>query len=166
MALMNTPSLLLLDEPTAGVDLHLRDNLLSLIRELADEGTSILYCTHFLPEVEKLRSSVAILVNGRIVARGSVADLLRKFTNSTLELHFDGPPPEVARPDVRVTGSTLRVVTSSSAAGEAAALLSELGEDNRRLRGINLVEAGLEAAYVEALSNSKRGAGPGCDSVE
>jgi len=69
MALMHRPSLLLLDEPTAGVDVEARVQLLATVRGLAAEGSAVLYSTHYLAEVGDLDASVAVLDGGRIVAR-------------------------------------------------------------------------------------------------
>jgi len=86
MALMHSPSLLLLDEPTAGVDVEARAHLMEVVRGLADAGAAIVYSTHYLAEVEELDASVAILDRGRIVARDSVRGLIRSHGRSRIEL--------------------------------------------------------------------------------
>jgi len=77
MGVMRTVPLLLLDEPTAGADPETRLRLLALVRALAADGTGVCYTTHYLPEVDQLGASVAILDAGRIVARGSLDALVR-----------------------------------------------------------------------------------------
>jgi ABC-2 type transport system ATP-binding protein len=86
MALMHNPSLLLLDEPTAGVDVEARAHLMGVVRGLADAGAAILYSTHYLAEVEELNASVAILDRGRIIARDSLRSLIRSHGRPRIEL--------------------------------------------------------------------------------
>src|SRR5437660_1452319 len=90
MALLHRPDLLLLDEPTAGADVATRTQLLQLVRKMAAEGAAIVYSTHYLPEVEELGASVAILETGVIVARGTCDELLAANTHAAVELVFDG----------------------------------------------------------------------------
>lgn len=70
-AMMHEPSILILDEPTAGVDVELRRSLWEHVRELNDAGTTILLTTHYLEEAEALCNDVAVIDNGRIIAKGS-----------------------------------------------------------------------------------------------
>lgn len=77
-ALLRPVGLLVLDEPTTGVDVHTRRKLLDLLRGLAtDEGVAICYSTHYLPEIQDLGASVAILHNGAIAVRGEPAEVTR-----------------------------------------------------------------------------------------
>ncbi|MEA2480422.1 MAG: type transport system ATP-binding protein, partial [Thermoleophilaceae bacterium] len=74
MAMLHHPSLLILDEPTVGADVRTRQEILDAVKALAAEGRAICYSTHYLPEIEELGASVAILDGGQIVARGSIAE--------------------------------------------------------------------------------------------
>ena len=75
-ALVHRPRLLMLDEPTAGADPGTRQSLLALVRECADAGTAVCYTTHYLPELSELAASIAVVANGRVIARGTQDDLL------------------------------------------------------------------------------------------
>ena len=77
-ALVHRPRLLLLDEPTVGLDPQVRQELWALIDALRSEGTTILMSTHYIEEAERLADSVAIMANGRVVARGRPVDLVRR----------------------------------------------------------------------------------------
>ena len=79
-ALVHSPKLLLLDEPTAGVDVELRDILWDFIRELKKEGVSILFTTHYLEEAEQLCDRVAIIHHGKIRRSGRTKELISRFT--------------------------------------------------------------------------------------
>jgi ABC-2 type transport system ATP-binding protein len=130
LALLRRPALLLLDEPTAGVDVQTRGDVLALVRELADQGVAVVYSTHYLPEVEALDASVAILDGGRVIARGSVAALVGAHAEPVVELVFEG-------------GDVVR-----RAGAEPAAVVSSLGADAARLRSLEIVRPSLESVFL------------------
>jgi ABC-2 type transport system ATP-binding protein len=84
-ALLHEPRLVILDEPTAGVDVELRHELWLYIRRLHREGTTILLTTHYLEEAEVLCEDIALISGGRIVARDTAEGLKRRFDARTLE---------------------------------------------------------------------------------
>ena len=79
MSLVGRPALVFLDEPTTGLDPGARRELWALIRQLKKEGTTILLTTHYLDEAEQLADDVAIMNHGKIVARGSPAELIAQY---------------------------------------------------------------------------------------
>jgi ABC-2 type transport system ATP-binding protein len=83
-ALMHRPRLVILDEPTAGVDFELRTELWSYIRKLHQEGTTILLTTHYLEEAEALCEEIALIRGGRLIARDSAAGLLETYAADSL----------------------------------------------------------------------------------
>jgi ABC-2 type transport system ATP-binding protein len=85
-ALMHQPRLLILDEPTAGVDIELRRSMWSFLSELNQQGMSIILTTHYLEEAEQLCRNIAIIDQGRIVERSSMRELLLKLDMDTLLL--------------------------------------------------------------------------------
>jgi ABC-2 type transport system ATP-binding protein len=84
-ALMHRPQLLILDEPTAGVDVELRLELWHYVQRINAEGTSILLTTHYLEEAEQLCDQIAFIDEGRLVAEGSSAELAAQYGVSSLE---------------------------------------------------------------------------------
>jgi len=82
IALLQRPDVLLLDEPTAGVDPQSRAFLLDRVREFANHGTAILYATHYMEEVSAVCSHILLLDHGRVVASGDLASLLRTPSES------------------------------------------------------------------------------------
>ena len=83
-ALMHRPRLVILDEPTAGVDFELRTELWRYIRRLHESGTTILLTTHYLEEAEALCQEIALIRGGRLIARDSAAGLLEQYSAATL----------------------------------------------------------------------------------
>src|SRR5262249_48362798 len=84
-ALLHEPRLVILDEPTAGVDLELRHELWRYIRRLHERGTTILLTTHYLEEAEALCEEIALIGGGRIMARDTSAGLNARFDPATLQ---------------------------------------------------------------------------------
>ena len=84
-ALIHRPSILLLDEPTAGVDVELRRGMWEYLRKINAEGTTIVLTTHYLEEAEQLAKSVAIIAKGQIVANESMESLLARHGDKKLE---------------------------------------------------------------------------------
>jgi ABC-2 type transport system ATP-binding protein len=154
MALVHRPALLLLDEPTTGVDIGTRSRLLTAISALAaEEGCAVLYSTHYLPEVEELGASVAVLDRGQILARGPLDALVDEYGSGMVELSFDGPPPEI--PGAVVDGDTARVVADRPAAA-AAAIMAGLGSHAERLVSVELARPSLETVFVAVTGRTYR----------
>jgi len=84
-ALMHRPRLLILDEPTAGVDVELRLELWRYVQQINEEGTTILLTTHYLEEAERLCDRIAFIYDGQIVAQGTSAELASEYGVSSLE---------------------------------------------------------------------------------
>jgi ABC-2 type transport system ATP-binding protein len=87
-ALMHEPRLLILDEPTAGVDIEIRRSMWDFLREINDAGTTIILTTHYLEEAEKLCRHVAIIDQGEIIVRDEMAQALRKLNAETFVLNL------------------------------------------------------------------------------
>jgi len=149
MALMNSPSLVLLDEATVGLDVHARGRILEVVKDLADRGAAVLYSTHYLQEVEDLGATVAIIDQGRIVAQGSLEDLVSAHGQPAVELSFRSSPPPLQRDRVEmVDDSTLRIQADGLPGVEAAELLSQLGDATEQLTAIKLIQPDLESVFL------------------
>lgn len=104
IAMIHQPRFLLMDEPTVGVDPQSRENIFTTIEKLRDEGTTILYTTHYMEEAERLCNHIAIMDHGQIIALGTLEQLLALRDTSK----------EVSRPHglqelfIQLTGRTLR----------------------------------------------------------
>jgi lipooligosaccharide transport system ATP-binding protein len=141
-ALVHRPRLLLLDEPTVGLDPQIRQELWSLIDALRSEGTSILMSTHYIEEAERLADEVAIMHQGKIIARGRPADLVREHAGvQTHEVY--GPPARLAevRAEAEAAGFNVRRT------GTAVAILAAEGANGTLPEGITRA-ASLEDVFV------------------
>ncbi|MDH4353877.1 MAG: ABC transporter ATP-binding protein [Actinomycetota bacterium] len=135
--LVHRPDLVLLDEPTVGLDPQVRQELWSLIDRLRTEGVTILMSTHYIEEAERLADDVAVMSHGRVVARGAPLTLLSEHAG-TEALEFFGTPDKLGRIEAlsraaglptRRTGPSVSVLRAESA---PAALVESLGSGSRR----------------------------------
>jgi ABC-2 type transport system ATP-binding protein len=88
---MHEPRLLILDEPTAGVDIEIRRSMWEFLREINEQGTTIILTTHYLEEAESLCRNIAIIDGGHIVERDRMSNLLRKLQTETFLLSLRNP---------------------------------------------------------------------------
>ena len=108
-ALVHRPHILVLDEPTAGVDITLREMLWKNVRRLNEQGMTIILTTHYLEEAEQMCDQIAIINHGQVVVRQSTQDLLSRTDGKTLVLDTGGagpipPLPPGCRPEIRPDG--------------------------------------------------------------
>jgi lipooligosaccharide transport system ATP-binding protein len=116
--LVHEPQLLLLDEPTVGLDPQIRTELWSLIDALRSEGKTILMSTHYIEEAERLADEVAVMTHGKIIARGRPAELISEHAGRvTAEVY--GPPARLVEVRARAEAAGLAV----RAAGPAVAIM-------------------------------------------
>ncbi|MFG1432638.1 ABC transporter ATP-binding protein [Xanthobacter sp. V2C-8] len=151
-ALVGAPRLLLLDEPTTGVDAAAREDLAALVRDLAQDGLAVLLVTHDFEFAEKVAERAAVLVGGRIVLEGALCDLVaQRFAHRrVVELSFAAPPLRLgalAALGLEVEGERARGLISDSprAVGELMARLEALGLQPHAL---TLRMPGLSALYA------------------
>jgi ABC-2 type transport system ATP-binding protein len=118
-ALIHQPRLLILDEPTAGVDIEVRRSMWTFLRELNDAGTTIILTTHYLEEAEQLCRNIAIIDKGELIENTSMKHLISQIDRETFILDIDqtlNTPPEISALAVRlIDESTLEVEVQKAA---------------------------------------------------
>jgi lipooligosaccharide transport system ATP-binding protein len=141
-ALVHRPRLLLMDEPTVGLDPQIRQELWALIDALRSEGTSILMSTHYIEEAERLADTVSIMDKGRVVALGRPAELVREHAGiETLEVY--GPPARLAEVREQAESAGHRVRRT----GTAVAILGAEASNGTLPEGVRRA-ASLEDVFV------------------
>ena len=144
-ALVHKPQLLILDEPTAGVDINLRESLWEFVRELQREGMTVLLTTHYLEEAESLCDRIGIIHRGQLLKQGLTQNLIKDLTNRSLkifltkELKFSHPYL------VRVEGKILTF--NLPARSKIGDILKDLGSHVNLVEDIRLLEGNLEEAF-------------------
>ena len=157
LALMHDPEVLLLDEPTVGVDIDARLQLLQFVRDSAEAGAAVLYSTHQMTEVEQLASRVVVLDHGRVLAKGTVDDLVATHSPPLGELRFNGSTVALPGPlsndldQIRTTqdDQTVAVVRLPEVSTTVADLVDQLGDEARgQLVSAQIHAPSFENAYV------------------
>jgi ABC-2 type transport system ATP-binding protein len=115
-ALVNNPKLLILDEPTAGVDIELRHSLWTFLSELNKQGTTIILTTHYLEETEHLCKNLAIIDHGEIIENADMKSMINRFNIQTIIFDLATPiamKPDLPNYDYRIIDSTMLEVEIS-----------------------------------------------------
>ena len=150
-ALVHKPPVIVLDEPTAGVDVELRQSLWGFIRKLNRDGHTIILTTHYLEEAEALCGRIAMLKAGRVVALDTTHNLLAQFAGLTVRLAAARVPaawqPRILRQDAGV----FHVRLDSYA--EMETLLRALREESIAITELSLAETDLEQVFLRIMKN-------------
>ena len=147
-ALAHKPPVLVLDEPTAGVDVELRQILWEFIKRLNREGHTIILTTHYLEEAETLCSRVAMMKQGEIVALDSTANLLNHFPGKNLWLKLGSALPQSLSSMLRNEENGGYMLALSEVT-QVEYVLAELRSANVLVEDMQLIEADLEDVFVE-----------------
>ncbi len=157
-AMVHQPPVLVLDEPTAGVDVALRQRLWDTIRDLNARGVTIVLTTHYLEEAEMLCDHVAILDNGQIITSSPKEELLKSAAQKDLSVQLPGGwpdtlPDELARlnPMRTETGLKVRFNPNETTAGD---ILAQLSQHNLIIGDVSTDEPDLEDIFLQMTSDN------------
>jgi ABC-2 type transport system ATP-binding protein len=151
-ALVHHPHILVLDEPTAGVDIELRQMLWDNVRRLNEQGMTIILTTHYLEEAEEMCDEIAIINQGELVARDSTANLLGRIDAKTMVILPETAPEALPKaPGIEVTTRADGSIALSYHAQEtsADAVLSAVHAAGIRIRDVKTEQADLEDVFLE-----------------
>ena len=148
-ALVHRPPVIVLDEPTAGVDVELRQTLWQFIARLNKDGHTVLLTTHYLEEAEALCSRIAMLKLGRVVALDSTSALLAGTASTMLRFKLDAPLPPQLAAQSRVTGRTVQVKAHD--ANEVESILGVLRQAGCVPQDLEIGRADLEDVFLEIM---------------
>lgn len=144
-ALVHSPQLLMLDEPTVGADVATRLQLIEAVKALAADGAAVVYTTHYLPEVEALDADIVIIDDGRVLASGSQQQLVIDHELRGLQFEVDGALPAGFNLEpVEVAPSTYHVLGDLGMAD----LLSSFGDQANRLVSVESLKPDLETVFL------------------
>ena len=152
-ALVHRPAVIVLDEPTAGVDVELRQTLWRFISRLNREGHTVLLTTHYLEEAEALCGRIAMLKQGRVVALDRTSALLAGTASTMLRFKTDDALPADLAPRARVTGRVVQLQAHDAA--EVEQLLAALRAATVRVEDLEIGRADLEDVFVEIMSGAR-----------
>lgn len=154
-ALVHNPPVLILDEPTAGVDVELRESLWKYIRKLNEAGTTILLTTHYLEEAEQLCDNIAVINNGQIVANDSKDNLLKQLDSKQLIIDLQEPisviPDELSKLCAKLVNNKL-IIDYRPSETNFGEIFATLHAANLEIRDITTDEADLEDIFKQLIA--------------
>ncbi len=159
-ALVHQPQVLILDEPTAGVDVELRTQLWDYVKELNRNGTTVLLTTHYLEEAEELCDTIAVINHGEVVACEKKATLLRSFDSKQLVITPATPLTQVPanlsswQTDINEEGKL--VVSYKPSKDAVHDILSALTSSGLKIADLNTSEASLEDIFIHLTHEDKK----------
>ncbi len=153
-ALVHKPPVIVLDEPTAGVDVELRQSLWQFIRKLNRDGHTIILTTHYLEEAEALCHRIAMLKAGKVVRLDSTANLLARVGGIACRVSVDRLPPAWQPRAQRDDHGAYRIALE--AYGELETLLAALREEGIAVRDLALEGPDLEQVFLELTGSGRR----------
>jgi ABC-2 type transport system ATP-binding protein len=155
-ALAHEPQILFLDEPTAGVDVELRQDMWEIVRSLRSEGVTIILTTHYIEEAEQMADRIGVMHNGEIILVEDKAELMRKLGKKQLTLHLhkrlDAVPDALAAHRLALAADGSELVYTYDTQGERTgitALLRDLNQAGIRFRDLHTTQTSLEDIFVD-----------------
>jgi ABC-2 type transport system ATP-binding protein len=149
-ALVHKPQVIVLDEPTAGVDVELRQTLWQFIAKLNKQGSTVLLTTHYLEEAEALCSRIAMLKQGRVVALAQTSDLLKAASSNVLRFKIDSDLPPALAHQARITGRIVQFPAHN--AHEIEQFLAAIREAGLVAEDVEIRKADLEDVFLDVMS--------------
>ena len=154
-ALVHKPPIIVLDEPTAGVDVELRQTLWQFVAKLNKQGSTVLLTTHYLEEAEALCHRIAMLKLGRVVALNRTSELLKMASGNVLRFKIDGELPRALAEQARVTGRIVQLPAHNAA--EIEHYLATVRQAGVQVEDIEIRKADLEDVFLEVMTAEAKG---------
>jgi len=161
-ALAHEPQILFLDEPTAGVDVELRQGMWQAVRALRDSGVTIILTTHYIEEAELMADRIGVINKGELVLVEDKAELMRKLGKKQLTLQFHEIipviPPGLARHDLALANGGKELVYTYDAQAEHSdipALLRDVNAAGLELKDLHTTQSSLEDIFVDLVRNGR-----------
>ena len=151
-ALVHKPQVIVLDEPTAGVDVELRQTLWQFIAKLNKQGSTVLLTTHYLEEAEALCSRIAMLKQGRVVALAQTSELLSAASSNVLRFKLDSELPKHLADQARITGRIVQFPAHN--AHEIEQYLAAVREAGLTAQDVEIRKADLEDVFLDVMTGA------------
>lgn len=152
-ALVHKPPVIVLDEPTAGVDVELRQTLWQFVARLNKQGSTVLLTTHYLEEAEALCSRIAMLKLGRVIALDRTSELLKSAASNVLRFKTDAMLPWEIAQHARITGRIVQLPAQN--AHEVEQLLAAIRQAGVAVEDVEMRKADLEDVFIDLMAGEQ-----------
>ena len=159
-ALSHEPKILFLDEPTAGVDINLRRDMWRAVKELKENGVTIILTTHYIEEAEAISDRVSVINNGEIIITDNKNDLMRKMGQKNLTIEFQEPfsqiPSTLESYNLKMNNNNSLTYSYDSHGSSTGitALLQDIKSAGLKLKDLNTSQTSLETIFEKLLEES------------
>ena len=159
-ALSHEPRILFLDEPTAGVDVELRQDMWQAVRRLRDSGVTIILTTHYIEEAELMAERVGVISKGEIILVEEKAALMRKLGKKELTLELQAPlaalPPSLSKYKLALNGKELvYTYETHEEHSTISSLLRDVSAAGIELRDLHTTQSSLEDIFVDLVRHAR-----------
>jgi len=157
-ALLHDPKILILDEPTVGIDPQSRNHIFDMIRSLKEEGVTIIYSTHYMEEVEALCDEIAIIDNGKIIIQGNLKELLEQHSDKSIFIDTDQIEILKQLPNVNKVSSKDDgwMIESDQPIALLQDILATCTEQGIEIRELEMMRPTLESVFLSLTGTSLR----------
>ena len=152
-ALVHQPRVIVLDEPTAGVDVELRQTLWQFVAKLNRQGSTVLLTTHYLEEAEALCGRLAMLKQGRVLALASTSELLKSASSNVLRFKIDGQLPTELASKARITGRIVQFPAHDAV--EIETYLAAVRQAGLVAEDVEIRKADLEDVFLDVMAEGQ-----------
>jgi ABC-2 type transport system ATP-binding protein len=152
-ALVHKPPVIVLDEPTAGVDVELRQTLWQFVARLNKQGSTVLLTTHYLEEAEALCNRIAMLKLGRVIALDRTSELLKSAASNVLRFKTDAMLPWEIAQHARITGRIVQLPAQN--AHEVEQLLAAIRQAGVAVEDVEMRKADLEDVFIDLMAGEQ-----------
>ncbi|WP_442604081.1 ATP-binding cassette domain-containing protein [Paenibacillus sp. KN14-4R] len=157
-ALLHRPKLVILDEPTVGIDPQSRNHIFEMIRQLRDQGITIVYSTHYMEEVEALCDDIAIIDHGKVVIQGSLDELLHQYATRAIYVEIEGSeePPKLTRTKNMIAQDRGWIVETDEVLPALQEMSQALIERGDIVKSLEILRPSLESVFLSLTGTSLR----------
>lgn len=161
-ALLHQPKILLMDEPTVGVDPQSRNRIFEVIEKLNDQGITIIYTTHYMEEVERLCNRIAIMDHGEIIAQGTISELQKQSnTNENIQITFDSiSDSQFQFLEKQLNFSIIKdkntVIITCDINQDLSTIIDKCSKHNLKINDIKLKKVNLETVFLKLTGKNLR----------
>lgn len=156
VALVHQPQILLLDEPTVGVDPQSRNHILDWIADLASQGLTVLYTTHYMEEAERLCDRIGIMDHGKLLTSGSLDELLKQHTHGSIVSFESNRAEEIAQQDLTIFNLKVEQQSVRFQTHAPAEVLAHLGQSDFPIDRLVVRPPALENVFLNLTGRSLR----------
>ncbi|MBI0577004.1 ABC transporter ATP-binding protein [Neobacillus cucumis] len=157
-AMLHKPKLIILDEPTVGIDPQSRNHIFEIIKTLRSEGVTIIYSTHYMEEVEALCDDIAIIDHGKVIVQGNLDDLLRLYATKAIYLELEDQQHLPAIPGIKKVSEHKKgwLLETDEVLPSMENTIQAVTETGAKVKALEMMKPSLESVFLSLTGTTLR----------